>query len=205
MKFPDNYFIIIDGVYATVLGDAYEVFENGKLEKDMAYTNDGHCFIYGGKLKDKVENGYFYKNGEKLVFVPAHDSETNKVEYIKNTTLIKREMCDKSSIKEQVESIDTADLRIFAPVIKDTDDPLKRIVKLMLQDLQIDMREYSSKFDKEYDLTNLKASVTKEAPMSMRYFLRWCEVLDVECTMNIKTRSKHSKHSLSKDIKLIIE
>jgi len=180
--------IIIDEIFCYVRGDAYTEFEKGNLKKDNAYIHDGHCYIYGGKLPEKTEHGYFYKNGKELVFVPAINMETNKVKYIRDTKRMKEEMAHKENRKEIVDEIDTSDVRVFAPPIKDTDDYLKKTVKEILKDLQVDLRIYRHKFNKEYDVTNLKASVTKEAPMTMKYFLRWLEVLG--CTADMKIRSK---------------
>lgn len=182
--------IIIDEIICYVRGNAAEEFEKDNLKKDCAYIHDGHCYIYGGKLPEITEHGYFYKNGKNLVYIPAIDMETNKVEYIRNTKKIKQEMADKDNMKEIVDEVDTSDIRIFAPPIKDTDDYLKVSVKKILLELQIDLRQYRHKFNKEYDITNLKASVTKEAPMSMKYYLRWMEVLG--CNVEIRVKSKSS-------------
>lgn len=190
--------IIIDEIVCYVQGNAEEEFEKDNLEKECAYIHEGHCYIYGGKIPRHPQPGYFYKAGKKLTFIPALDMETNKVEFIRDTKKIKREMSEKENMKEIKDDIDITDLRIFAPPIKENDDYLKKTIKLLLQDLQIDLRQYKHKFSKEYDITNLKASVTKEAPMTMKYFLRWLEVLDCYCNMEIiskpcaMVRQKHN-------------
>lgn len=201
----DSYFIVIDGIFVAVGGDAQKHFEDDTLEKDYAYVHEGQCYIYGGKLKEKIKHGYFYKNSGKLVFVPANDPEMSSVNNIKNVTMIKREMVDRTNFKDQTEDIDLTDPKVFAPPIKEEDDPLKKIVKMALQELQIDMREYYGKFDKDYDMSNLKGSLTKPNPLSMKYFLRWCEVLDLHCDIAVRSRSSRAKHALKKEIGISIE
>lgn len=201
----DSYFIIIDGVCVAVAGYAQKHFDEGTLEKDYAYIHDDHCFIYGGKLKDEPKHGYCYKNSGRMVFIPAADPESNSVENIKNITMIKREMSDPSNFKDQTEDIDLTDPKVFAPPIKEEDDPLKRCIKTVLAELQIDMREYCSKFDKDYDMSNLKGSLTKSNPLSMKYFLRWCDILDLTGEIIIHSRSSKSKHAVKKPIHVNID
>lgn len=207
MKIKDNSLsIIIDEILCFVQGEAQEEFEKDKLEKDSAYIHDGRCYIYGGKLPEKPKSGHFYKvpGKDKLTFIPAID-DTNKVEYIRDTKKIKREMMERDNMKEIKDEIDISDLHVFAPPVKTTDDYLKKIVKLILIDLQIDLRQYRNKFAKEYDITNLKASVTKDAPMTMKYFLRWMEVLDCEAYIEIQSKPNGALNKLSEPVTLTIE
>lgn len=195
-------FIIIDGEYAEYYGEAEDALANKTLFEDYAYSNKGFCYIYGGKIKEEeiLKPGYFYKNKDELVYVPALDEESNKIENIVSIKKIKEEIKSNQYFKDNIEEIDITDLRVFAPPIKDDDDPLKKIIKQALIEMQIDMREYSSKFDKDYDMSNLKGSITKPAPLSMKYFMRWCEILGLKWHFVIESRSKNLKHHLEKPI-----
>lgn len=198
-------YIVVDGTCALVVGNADDSFENDTLEKDNAYIHENQCYIYGGKLPEEPEPGYFYKSGKKLVFIPAIHPEMSTVENIKNMTQIRQEVTDRQFIKDSAEDIDLTDPKVFAPAIREDDDPLKKLMKMVLQELQIDMREYGKKFAKDYDMSNLKGSITKSTPLSIKYFLRCCDVFDLRCTITVSSRSKHAKHKLDKEIKIVIE
>jgi hypothetical protein len=200
-------FIIIDGEYVEYYGEVEAAKETKTLFENYAYSKDGSCYIYGGKIKDDniLKPGYFYKGKDKFVYVPALDSESNKIDNIVDITRIKNELVNRQNFKDSIEEIDISDLRVFAPPIHENDDPLKKIIKQALIELQIDMREYSSKFDKDYDMSNLKGSITKPSPLSMKYFMRWCEILELDFNFTIKSKSKHVRHHLEKPITFSVE
>lgn len=204
----DTLVINIDGIVCIVKGDYEKLLEEGKkFEKDCGYVKDGHVFIYGGKIKEKSEPGHFYKTGDgKYTFVKSLSPDDNTVDKIKDIKKIKEDICNPDRMKDMGDiDNDVADLHVFAPAIKDGDDHLKKLVKLVLADMQIDLKQLRSKFSKEYDLTNLKASVTKSAPMTMKFFLRWLEVLDLQCVMTIDSKNKNSVDGLEEPITLTIE
>jgi len=194
---PKDSFIVIGDEYAPVAGFAEDAFKDGKLKKDTAYVHDNHCYIYGGKLKGIAEPGYFYKNKERdeLLYVPARNFEASHTSNIKTVKRIKNELINKKDVlKEREEKVDLTDIRVFAPPINDYDDPLKKLIKQVLAELQIDMREYSYKFKNEYDITNLKGSITKDNPLSIKYFLRWCEILELGVCITLDSPNDESKH-----------
>lgn len=188
--------IEIDGVIHVVDGSYDDFIAKGnKFRKDNCYIREGLVYIYGGKAKTDAVPGYFYKtDDDKYTFVEPRDPEDQSAVKVKDVSKAKEEMCDPKNIKEITDDIaaDTADLHIFAPPMKDTDDPLKRIVKMALIDMQVDLKLYRHEFKKEYDLTNLKASVTKEAPMTMKYFTRWVEILHLRVDLVVDS-SEDSK------------
>ena len=191
-----EYFITIDGEFVLVKGFVEKEAEKGTLKKDNAYIKGDHCYIYGGKLKeDSVHKpGYFYKKKDGFIFIEAKDKEHSSTEYIKSLTMLEDEATKKENLKPREETVDLTDLRVFAPPIEDNDDPLKRLIKAVLADLQVDMREYAHKFEQEYDMTNLKGSITKPNPLSMKYFLRWCEVLELTAFITVDSNNTPSKH-----------
>lgn len=208
----NNSFMVIplDGVVYAVLGDAETIIEKEqKFIKDKCYVRDGLVYIYGGKMKEDVlAPGYFYKNKEgKYHFVEPKDPDEHSATRIKDAMRAKEDLCDPGKFKEITEEMagDTADLHVFAPPIKENDDPLKRTVKMVLLDLQVDLKSFRGEFNKEYDLTNLKASVTKEAPMTMKYFVRWLEVLGLTLDMTVTSNGNKKVKRLSKPISMVIE
>lgn len=201
--------IEIEEVLYMVRGQFEEVKETGKFQKDKCYIRDGLVYIYGGKLKSDSKPGYFYRNGDtsEYTFVEPRDPEEHSVEHIRDVMKAKEEICDSNNLKEITDDMtaDGADLHVFAPPLKESDDPLKRMVKLALLELQIDLKSLRHEFSKEYDLTNLKASVTKTAPLTMKYFVRWLEVLDIRLDLNISSKGTKRIKKLPKTITLTIE
>ena len=199
----DMKIITIDGTVWPVLGTITETLAKGeKLVKDKAYVADNdRVYIYGGKLKDAPNRGYFYKaNGDFAYFEPKNelDNEAGNMLDIDN---IKEAICNADRMKniEDELEIDKSDIDTFAPPIKEDDDPLKRLVKMVLAELQVNLKHFKNEFSKEYDLTNIKASVTKQAAMTMKYFLRWAELLDLEVQITVRSRGEKKRVRRLKD------
>lgn len=201
--FEDELYINVDGDFSIVAGDAEEHFKKKIMKKGLAYTHDGQCYIYGGKLPDDPKSGHVYKSNKELVYVPAINPKMSSVDAISSYKKIIETVTDSESIKNNFDENNLIDLKIFAPPIFENDDPLKRSIKLALQSMQIDMRMLASKFRKEYDLSNLKSSVTKSNPMTMKYWIRWLEVLELDGEIIVKPKNNNQK--LTEEIRCSIK
>lgn len=203
--------ITIDGIVWVVEPETYDevLLSGGKFRVDYAYVKGDKVYVYAGKEKDATEHlpGRFYKKKKgEYIFIPTEDPEEISASNVFNTTTIKEKICNKDSLKDIEEDMpDSSDLNIFAPPIKESDDQLKKIVKLALEALQLDLRLYRHEFKKEYDFTNLKASVTKEAPMTMKNFLRWVEVLDLDCIITVDSKCTKRINKLAEPIVMSIQ
>ena len=98
---------------------------------------------------------------------------------------------------------DSIDGEIFAPKIRDTDDILKRIIKTVLQNMKLNIRTLRPKFNNDYDLNNLKSQLIKEGAMSSKYFVRWCEILDI--TVETIIRNKPGSNRLEDEVTVFLE
>jgi hypothetical protein len=197
--------IAIDGVIYIVYGEADEA---EKLVKDCGYTHEGMVYIYGGKLKKTTKPGYFYKTDkDKLLYAkPDKCVSDYKVENIVDVRKVKEDACNPASLKEMPDmDEDMRDLNIFDPPIKPDDDILKKVIKMVLHAKQVDMKHYKKNFDKDYDLTNLKATVTKDAPMSMKYFLRWIVMCDLDVEIVVKSAPGSTDRPLKEPIHVKVE
>lgn len=200
--------IVIEGVTYIVRDLVEIVKENGKFEKDKCYIRDDLVYIYGGRIKKDSKPGYFYKGEDgQFTFVEPRDPDEHNVDKIVDVMKAKYKICDSNNLKEISDDIavDCADLHVFAPPLKEMDDPLKKIVKMALIELQIDLKSLRHEFNKEYDLTNLKASITKDAPLTMKYFVRWLEVLDMSLDLTITSKGTKRIKKLANRITLTIE
>ena len=94
---------------------------------------------------------------------------------------------------------------IYIPELDENDDFLKHLVKLMLIEKKISLKDYKDKFKKTHDITNIKASLdTKTSPdgkrgaLTINNLLKWVDLLD----MDILIEFKDSKNSLDPSNKI---
>ena len=162
----------------------------------VASGEDYLVYIYRGKLKkgDHKIPGSIYKSGNNFLWV-EHDPDEAPLYDIRNARSLDTESIVEALNKEgvkikeiPVEVSDSIDGEIFAPKIRDTDDILKRIIKTVLQNMKLNIKSLRPKFNNDYDLNNLKSQLVKEGAMSSKYFVRWCEILDIQIETIIRNR-----------------
>ena len=194
-------------------------FTKSHLVKHMGYYDrnrvasgeDYHVYIYRGKLKksDIKVPGSIYKVGTRYVWI-EHDPDLASQYDIHNAKSIDtRDIVDalnKEDLKIKdlpVDVSESLDGEIFAPKIRDTDDILKRIIKTVLQNMHLNIKSLRPKFSNDYDLNNLKSQLVKEGAMSSKYFVRWCEILDIQIETII--RNKPGSHRLDDEVTVFLE
>ena len=183
------------------------------LEKNTGYLKDGFVYIYRGDIsrQKKFKNGIFTdKKGN--VFFALDPDESNKYafENIKDDSI--------QSIIKQAEKVDpllkrkimkqiTQSSDIYLPELDVNDDCFKHMVKLMLHDKKIDLKQFKDKFVKSHSLTNLKASLeTKSSPdgkkgsLTYANLCRWLEILDMDMEIAFKD-SENSEYPCGKVFK----
>ena len=194
-------------------------FTTSHLVKYIGYYNpmsvaDGSdylAYIYRGKLKhtDIKVPGSIYKVNDHYIWIP-HDPERGKAYDVRNAKSIDAESIamelNKADIVPREVPMDVSDSidgEIFAPKIRDTDDILKRIIKTVLQNMKLNIRTLRPKFNNDYDLNNLKSQLIKEGAMSSKYFVRWCEILDI--TVETIIRNKPGSNRLEDEVTVFLE
>lgn len=99
---------------------------------------------------------------------------------------------DRSSIEENIKNAPTISSsdksNIFAPDIHPDDSKLVRLVKKMLKEKQLCMKELLPKFSDTMEMNNYKRSLKIHQTMSYAKFEKWMEVLDCECKIIIKPK-----------------
>lgn len=169
------------------------------LEKNTGYLKDGFVYIYRGDIsrQKKFKNGVFTdKKGN--VFFALNDIEKSKYSFdnIKDDSI--------QSIIKQAEKIDpklkrkimrdiTQSSDIYLPELDPNDDFLKHLVKLILHEKKIDIKQFKHKFTKSHGITNIKAALeTKTSPdgkkgsMTIANLQKWLELLDMDIEVTIK-------------------
>lgn len=176
----------------------------------VAKGEDYNVYIYRGKLKktDVKIPGSIYKIGNRYVWI-EHEPGVTMYD-IRNAKSIDTDIYvnalnkDGVKIKElPMDVSDSIDGEIFAPKIRDSDDILKRIIKTVLQNMKLNIKSLKSKFSNDYDLNNLKSQLVKEGAMSSKYFVRWCEILDIQIETII--RNKPGSHRLDDEVTVFLE
>lgn len=70
---------------------------------------------------------------------------------------------------------------VYIPELRDTDDPMERIIKLMIINMKLKLNEKRVSTEKEYAIDNLRSALNGATKnMSILKFLMWCSVLNLE-------------------------
>ena len=183
------------------------------LEKNTGYLKDGFVYIYRGDIsrQKKFKNGIFTdKKGNVFFALDPDESSKYAFENIKDDSI--------QSIIKQAEKVDpllkrkimkqiTQSSDIYLPELDVNDDCFKHMVKLMLHDKKIDLKQFKDKFVKSHSLTNLKASLeTKSSPdgkkgsLTYANLCRWLEILDMDMEIVFKD-SENSEYPCGKVFK----
>lgn len=164
-----------------------------ELEKNVGYLKDGYVYIYRGDIsrQKKFKNGVFTdKKGNVRFALCEADKPKYAFENIKDDSI--------QSIIKQAEKIDARLKRkilreinqssdIYLPEMDPNDDFLKHLIKVILHDKKIDIKQFKNKFTKSHSITNLKAALeTKSTPdgkkgsLTIANMLKWMELLDMD-------------------------
>lgn len=164
-----------------------------ELEKNVGYLKDGYVYIYRGDIsrQKKFKNGVFTdKKGNVRFALCESDKPKYAFENIKDDSI--------QSIIKQAEKIDARLKRkilreinqssdIYLPEMDPNDDFLKHLIKVILHDKKIDIKQFKNKFTKSHSITNLKAALeTKSTPdgkkgsLTIANMLKWMELLDMD-------------------------
>lgn len=71
------------------------------------------------------------------------------------------------------------DKSIFVVKLEPDDDPLKKLIKLALDQKRINTKEYEGKSSSAHLINNLKSALKSKQKMTLLYFITWCELIDM--------------------------
>ena len=207
--------IVLFGPAYLVLNNAEEVYpveiyrEGKKLKKGVAYILDDIAYIYRGKLKETADSsmpGIYKTQDKRYKFVHPSESErdvyseknivTMDVDQIISTILTSSESFQQPEDIEIIKS----NSELFIPTIKDTDDFLKMLVKMIIIEKKINIRNYKGHFANEYALNNMKSGLKRETKMTVTNFKAWCEILGVKWTITVSDNGTDTISPLENDI-----
>lgn len=188
-------------------------FKNIDLDLNTGYLKDGYVYIYRGDIakQKKFRNGLFTdKKGNIIFSMPDIDKPKFAFNNIKDDSI--------QSIVKQAEKIDpklkrqilrqiNASSDTYIPELDPNDDFLKHLVKLILHEKKIDIKQFKHKFPKSHGITNIKAALeTKTSPdgkkgsLTVNNLLKWMEILDMDIEVIFRD-SENSELPCGKEFK----
>lgn len=189
-----------------------EIFYPGKkLKKDTAYLIDETVYIYRGKMKKTADSSLpgIYKTSSGYTFVEPNDEERETIYSDESiVTLSPEDIIGKiaSNIDtfQQPEDIEiiNSNSELFIPTIKESDDFLKLLVKMIIIDKKINIRNYKSHFANEYALNNMKSGLKRDTKMTVTNFKAWCEILGVKWKIVVSDNGTDTISPLPNDIEI---
>lgn len=149
-------------------------------------------FVY--PEENKIEFREPRKPGVKEIFNAKNITDLSQEKIINNTN--KNEKLYNEEMLADMNAAST----VYIPVINETDDNLKKIIKQTILSKGIDITVLKHKFVNSYEFTNLKTALEKSTKMSITNFNLWCEALEVNYTITITDNGKDERSPLSNDI-----
>lgn len=196
-----------------IVGDEYHLIDiiipGNKLKKGVGYIIDGMVYVYRGKLKDPDERtpGLYNKDGEYIRIEPkGKDIELYDIDNVTELNLEsifnKVENEKESFIQPEDVEIINNNAELYTPTIKEDDDFLKYLVKKIIIDKRINLRNYKDKFATDYSMNNMKSGLNRKTKMTVTNFKSWCEALGVNWRIIISDSGEDTNNPLPNDIEI---
>lgn len=190
----------------TIMSDGYINYKDrvvnviGKYDdfyihtENKGYVKNGTVWIYLKKkpLMDKNRYPYIYpsKDGGIEYSKPSKEtmegfSEKNIYDLSLLTIVEQTKDSDVMYNEQAINDLNNAASK-YVPVINDTDDYLKKIVKEAIVRKNVDINRLKCKMAVSYNLLNMKQALEKSTKMSVVYFASWMEILGLDFEIKIK-------------------
>ena len=189
-----------------------DVEEEPKLENSETYTDqkgyidqDGFIWIYSASGKPFAANAYpYFWFDEKISnfkFSDPPEDIKNKFSVANLSKMaieaIIQNTEDNEVLFNEEEIADVnAGADVFVPCIKESDDFLKKIIKKVILDKNIDINRLKVKVDQKYQLPNMKAALKNDTKMSTNYYQTWTNLLDVDFQIIITDNGEDKQNPL---------
>ncbi len=193
-----NLFYNKENVY--VVKDINDINE---MDKQSLFIHDG--YLYSIKGKDDCGAGIYFKDNKEY-FVKEYSSDKDKktfsIDNVKNLSVeeMRGGLNKDNFINEEYVDFVRNNSDVFTIELSDDDDFLKRIVKTAINSKGISLNDYKNKFNKSYELNNMKSALLKDTKMSVTSFNQWCEILDLKYTITVEDNGKKSSSPLKEII-----
>ena len=189
--------IILQKSLFLVDDECYEVkmyHEGIKLKEYTAYVmlND-LVYPYRGKydpVLSKKPGSYTEKGKHIKIPFPKDMWDKYSAKKIKNTYSILEELKNNSDNFVSDETMEEAlsNGEMLRPVIKESDDFLKYLVKQIILIKGVNVAHYKKQFKTSHEFPNLKQALEKDTKMTVTNFKRWAELLNFDYKIMIEDK-----------------
>lgn len=195
--------VLRDGVYYVDLLN----LERTDFSKDYAYLDGDYFYLFRGTkpLADMDKPGVYIDaiSGKAVKVDPVTDEE--KEFYSSDGKVVTHDPSEAAKFINENEDIFipvAESTRLFNPEILITDDILKRMLKLLFIEKEIDIDNYKDRFPDKNALFNFKQVMKNpDSRVTMKIFERACDVVGVEYVITVRekqnTIGKKMGHDLS--------
>ena len=176
------------------------VFKNGK-----GYVRDNFIWIFLNNSPTDSKFPYFWYEHGKLCFgkIRSEIKDDFLLEKSRPSSLIdtvykvdpNQQLYDEEAISDM-----NAATSIYCPIIKESDDFLKKIIKQVILFKRININRLKSKMDKPYVLSNMKTALMNDTKMSVPNFSIWADLLGIRFTIIIEDNGNDITNPLKKRI-----
>ena len=165
----------------------------------VAYLKGEYYYLYRGKLDDystfeqfTLEPGiYQTSSGEYIRIDPESEEEKRKYYYSdKILNMDANELLDAINNKSIIIRLTPDKAHSTIPDITSGDDMLKRAIKLVLKDKDIDIDSYKPRFINKNELFNLKQVLRSNKPITIFLFDRYIHAGGLKYTIIIEESGK---------------
>lgn len=204
IKFPQY----VSGNARAVSVVGYITDTDFKYEDGKGYLDDdGYVWIFckNGKPKNSDEYPYFWIEDENIIYSIPDDDIRDKFNIdnmidISLVNIIEKTKPNEVLYDEQeIQDMNSA-ASFYVPIINDSDDFLKKIVKNTIITKGIDINRLKGKTDQKYVLPNMKAALENKTKMSVIYFCCWMELLGCDFQIDIIDNGLDSTNKLKTDL-----
>lgn len=185
---------ISDSLHAfSVLGN-WDEFEEHQEGKAYIFPDQNHIYVYSGngetRIRDNVSRVYDTKDGLLFIGKTNRNYSVDKMysctlDDVKKETIPGKQLYDERALAAMNAATDK-----FVPVINESDDFLKKIVKTAILKKNIDIKILEPRMPKRYALTNLKTALIGPTKMTVTNFMIWCDLLHLDFDMLIYDHDK---------------
>lgn len=169
------------------------------LEKNVGYLKDGLVYIYRGDIsrKKKFNSGIFTdKKGNVIFAMTDEDKGLFDFKNVSDDTI--HSILDQAKkinpkLKKKIMKEINKSSDIYMPELDENDDFLKHLVKLIVREKKVDLKDHKDKFKRAHDASNLKASLEaktspdgKRGTLTVNNLLKWMEVLEMDIEVTFR-------------------
>lgn len=191
-----SHFYLIDGTIYEYVGQCpFKEYEPGTIS--LIVKGKYHIEPHTSEYEDLYTEKYIISKSEYDNRIGGKDTVESYLESYLNNYRTNNNLLKSGNIKIEPSG------ETYIPELDQNDDPLERVIKLMLRHMKLVLNDYRSQFSKKHGLDNIKSALdgaTKN--MSILKFLSWCKTFELEWEITVNNINSQVPSPISKPIVL---